>query len=282
VSRAASAAVWLGLAGVVVETGKVREGRVRVEVLPHGEVEFIQQPVARRVQKDPAQPQQTDELSVAPLQLQEEAEVSKFSAATQDSTEPFFMGSWNGQSNNWYGDVGISFVPLKNFTIVALGRHHHEQAGTKKTVAVTLWSVETQMALAIASVGPDSFLEGHYRFEPIEAPGVTVTEGREYRLTQACTPQMADKWFDGVISHGELAANAATGSARFIGGVNMSGFGYPANTDGQLRRAGMVNFKMMSDPVKLVQDSGSCLSTTILVAALSAALSMTTPAAIMF
>lgn len=165
-------------------------------------------------------------------------------AASQDGAFPYFVGSWNGFRNNWYGDVGIAFVPQRDFHITSLGRHHHNVTGLKQTAPVTLWSVETQMPLAIVNIGPDSTLEGHYHWAPVDEPGVQVKQGREYRLTQACTPNMADTWFDQTLSFEDVEANTATGHARFIGAVNLSGFGYPVNVNGQFRRAGMVNFKM--------------------------------------
>lgn len=188
-----------------------------------------------------------DTKATAQLQLRE-------GAASQDGSMPYFVGSWNGHRNNWYGDVGVSFVPQKDFTIVSLGRHHHNETGLVQTAPVTLWSVETKLPLAIVNIGPRSFLEGHYHWEPIDSPGVTVSQGREYRLTQACTPNMADKWFDQVVSFEEVEANAATGFARFVGAVNMSGYGYPEYTNGQFRRPGMVNFKMKPPPVQVVEN----------------------------
>jgi|Transcript_6948 hypothetical protein len=174
-------------------------------------------------------------------------------AASQDGAQPFFVGSWNGHRNNWYGDVGISFVPQVDFTIVSLGRHYHNETHITETVPVTLWSVETKTALAIVNVGPQSFKEGHYVWEPVEAPGVPVSQGREYRLTQACTPGMRDKWFDETLPYDDIVSNAATGFARFKGGVNFSGFGYPVSENGQFRRAGMVNFKMAKPPTHIIE-----------------------------
>lgn len=187
----------------------------------------------------------------------EPMELLRAGAASQDGAMPYFVGSWNGDRNNWYGDVGVSFVPQKDFTVVSLGRHRHNETGLVHNVPVTLWSVETKAPLAIVNIGPDSFREGHYHWEPVDAPGVTLSQGREYRLTQACTPNMADKWFDQTISYQEIEANAATGFARFVGGVNQSGFGFPEHTNGQFRRAGMVNFKMKPPPVHTPQDGGA-------------------------
>lgn len=188
--------------------------------------------------------------------------------ASQDGAMPFFVGSWNGKRNNWYGDVGVSFVPQKDFTIVSLGRHHHNETGLQQTTTVTLWSTDTKEALAIVNIGPGAFLEGHYRWEPVDAPGVVVSQGREYRLTQACTPNMVDKWYDSAASFEEIEANAATGYARFVGGVNQSGFGYPVNTNGQFRRPGIVNFKMKPPPTKSIQGAArhsSSFQTAVLV-----------------
>lgn len=172
------------------------------------------------------------------------ARENQHQAASQDGSMPFFVGSWSGYRNNWYGDVGIAFTAERDFTVVSLGRHVHNETGLRQNVPVTLWSVEEKIPLAIVFVGPKSVKEGHYRWAPVDAPGVPVKQGREYRITQECTPGMADKWFDRVVGWDEIEANSASGYARFIGGVNMSGFGYPENSNGQFRRAGMVNFKM--------------------------------------
>lgn len=169
----------------------------------------------------------------------------------EDGSFPYFVGSWSGQRNNWYGDVGYAFVPQKDFTILSLGRHHHNSTGLTMTVPVTLWSVEDKAPLAICNVGHSSPKEGHYRWEPVDPPGVAVKAGREYRITQQCTPMMQDKWYDLQVSELEINAMAATGFARFIGGVNQSGPGYPENVDGQFRRPGMVNFKMKEEPIVL-------------------------------
>lgn len=192
----------------------------------------------------------------APSQVQPAVTQMMFreNAASQDGAQPFFVGSWNGHRNNWYGDVGISFIPQVDFTIVSLGRHYHNETHITETVPVTLWSVETKTSLAIVNVGPDSFKEGHYVWEPVEAPGVALSQGREYRLTQACTPGMRDKWFDATLNFDEIVSNAATGFARFKGGVNQSGYGYPVNENGQFRRAGMVNFKMAKPPTHILKD----------------------------
>lgn len=161
----------------------------------------------------------------------------------QDGAQPFFSGSWNGNRNNWYGDVGVAFVPHTDFKIVALGRHRHNETGIQEEVPVTLWSTATEAPLAILIVGAGSYQEGHYHWEPIDAPGVHVHAGREYRLTQGCTPGMRDTWFDNAIPYEEVMAKVATGVATFVGGVNQSGFGYPVHKNGQFRRPGMVNFK---------------------------------------
>jgi len=178
-------------------------------------------------------------------------EETSASSVSQDGSFPYFVGSWSGQRNNWYGDVGYAFVPQKDFTILSLGRHHHNSTGLTMTVPVTLWSVEDKAPLAICNVGHSSPKEGHYRWEPVDPPGVAVKAGREYRITQQCTPMMEDKWYDLQVSELEIESMAATGLARFIGGVNQSGPGYPENADGQFRRPGMVNFKLKEEPMVL-------------------------------
>jgi hypothetical protein len=188
------------------------------------------------------------------------------SAASQDGAFPYFAGHWNGHRNNWYGDVGIGFVPQKDFTIVSLGRHNNSDFPLQENVPVTLWSVQTGEALAIVEIGPNSYSEGHYLWEPVEAPGVAVSQGKEYRLTQACQPGMKDKWFDMTVPYHELQRLSATSYARFVGAVNQSGFGFPTNSDGQFRRAGMVNFKLGKPPVREIENGSHRCSTLLAVA----------------
>jgi len=249
--QALAAVLCIGLPRVQAAAVNAGSGTLEVEI--GAKLLSVQKP-----QKAEAQKPQKAFVAVTRREEVKDEEVQmslREGAASQDGAFPFFVGSWNGKRNNWYGDVGVSFVPQKDFTIVSLGRHHHNETGLIQTAPVTLWSVETKMPLAIVNIGPHSFLEGHYHWEPVDAPGVTVSQGREYRLTQACTPNMADKWFDRVVSFEEVESNAATGFARFVGGVNMSGFGYPENTNGQFRRPGMVNFKMRPPPVHIIENS---------------------------
>lgn len=177
--------------------------------------------------------------------------------------QPFFAGSWDGDRKDWNGDVGIGFRALKDFRIVALGRHIPDGARRlQDAVSVTLWSVETKKALAVVQVGPDSFVEGKYSWVPVIAPGVVVTKGTEYRLTQECFLDMNDTWYDGTVDERDLPAKAATEYVIFEGGVNTSGFGYPVNENPgyiegkimKLRRPGIVNFKMQFLPVSLDDD----------------------------
>jgi len=152
----------------------------------------------------------------------------------------FFTGSWNGNRNNWNGEVGVDFLANQAFTITHLGRHA-DGGSLSASVLVTLWSTATQSALAEVQVGPESVFEGDYAFTELASP-ITIEAGQEYRMSQQCTSGMADSWYD---ASSFAATQAQTAAATFIGGVYRRGNGYPLNNDGANRRPGMINFKML-------------------------------------
>lgn len=162
--------------------------------------------------------------------------------AGSDAAVPLFVGRWPGTRNDWAGDVGISFTLKASGVIAAVGRHISDGAHLAETVAVTLWSTDTMKALASVQVGPSSAVEGHYAFEVLDPP-VAVHSGQEYRLSQRCTSNMRDRWFDGKATPEEVTARCASQYAEFLGGVCRNEPGYPKRDDGAYRRAGMVNFK---------------------------------------
>lgn len=151
--------------------------------------------------------------------------------------------------NDWVGDVGISFVPRTAIILVALGRQLHNSAQCREAAIVTLWSADAQVALASATVGPQSPVEVGYAFAPLVAD-VILESGKEYRLSQQCTRGMADHWFDGAAPATELTQSLTTRYVTFGGSVYAEGFGFPDKVDddplipSQCRRAGMLNFKM--------------------------------------
>lgn len=149
----------------------------------------------------------------------------------------FFTGSWNGNRNNWNGEVGVDFRANKGLTITHLGRHTYNGA-LAESIVVTLWSTSTQEALATIQVGPESEIEGTYGWAELASP-VYLTDGEEYRLSQQCHSGMPDRWFDA----SSFAESQAESVATFIGGVYRGGNGYPENNDGANRRPGMLNFK---------------------------------------
>jgi len=156
-----------------------------------------------------------------------------------DEQSPYFTGDWAGARNDFTGEVGVNFRAVADFTITQLGRHVNADSLTEAKL-VTLWSATSRSALAQVVVGPDSNVEGNYAFTALQAP-VTVSSGEEYRISQQCTRGMQDRWFDG---RAPDAGDAMSDFATFIGGVYNVGFGYPKNSDGAGRRAGLVNFKV--------------------------------------
>jgi len=185
--------------------------------------------------------------SLPAVESHTEPPVSKLAACTE--AVPFFSGSWPGTRNDWNGDVGVSFVAKAKCRITALGRH--ADVALSEAVQVTLWTAETQEALAVADVGPGSQVEGGYAFEALGSE-VELQAGREYRLTQRCRGRMPDKWFDGRATAEEVTAQTALQFVKFVGGVCRNSFGFPSREDGEYRRAGIVNFKVMQDVLDIV------------------------------
>jgi len=162
----------------------------------------------------------------------------------------FFSTSWVGARNDWNGDVGIIIVIETACTITALGRHVYDTE-LSEIATVTLWHAATQKVAAVAHVGPCSEVEGHYAFDALDSP-VRAQAGEEYRLTLRCRGGMPDKWYDGKATAAEVAAHCAPGHVRFVGGVCRNNYGYPNREDGEFRRAGIVNFKILVEPVEML------------------------------
>jgi hypothetical protein len=158
--------------------------------------------------------------------------------ARADATisQPFFTGFWNGNRNNWNGDVGYDFRANDDISITHLGRALFNGA-LREYAMVSLWSTQSQALLASVSVGPSSRVDGNYAYEALPSP-VQLESGQEYRITQQCHNGMPDSWYDA----SEFALTQANSVATFIGGVYRSGNGYPLNNDGAYRRPGMLNF----------------------------------------
>lgn len=163
-----------------------------------------------------------------------------FCSRPAPATQPFFTGSWNGNRNNWNGEVGYSFSANRDFTLTHLGRHLYNGA-LAECILVSLWQTGNTAALATAPVCPTSTVEGDYAFEELSS-SVSLTSGTEYRLTQQCYNGMPDRWFD---SSTFAESQADSSAADFIGGCYQVGNGYPARDDGTNRRPGMVNFKFV-------------------------------------
>jgi hypothetical protein len=173
----------------------------------------------------------------------------------------FFSAHWRtgamgigGMRNDFAGEVGYRFVPRTPLVVNAVGRQINAGlAEQRPPVMVTLWSAETQEALAQVEVGPNSSAaEPGFAFGLL-AREVLLEAGKEYRLTQRCFANMPDYWFDGAITPAELSMWSATHCAEYMGSVFGIGDGYPnqVDTDGRIptmyRRAGMLNFRMRGE-----------------------------------
>mmetsp|Transcript_85400 Transcript_85400/g.236664 ORF Transcript_85400/g.236664 Transcript_85400/m.236664 type:complete len:192 (+) Transcript_85400:251-826(+) len=91
-------------------------------------------------------------------------------------------------------------------------------------------------------------MENNYAFEDLGECAVEAQAGVEYRLSLRCQGGMRDCWYDDSPEPEELELAAQRPSARcvrFLGGACRNGDGYPNREDGTLRRAGMVNFRLV-------------------------------------
>mmetsp|Transcript_127684 Transcript_127684/g.408720 ORF Transcript_127684/g.408720 Transcript_127684/m.408720 type:complete len:589 (-) Transcript_127684:83-1849(-) len=178
--------------------------------------------------------------------------------AGADEAEPFFEGPCLGElRNDWPGEVGVRFKVEQAFAVLSLGRFVAGAAAgqtLRQAVSVTLWGPAGHVAeakaaadagavLAAVDVGPASCLKDNYAFEMLGAQ-VVLEAGKEYRLTQKCSPGMTDPWLDGQATLEQATAKSNTKFASFLGGAyNLFG-GFPSFEDGDLCRFGMVNFEI--------------------------------------
>ncbi|CAE8583485.1 unnamed protein product, partial [Polarella glacialis] len=161
------------------------------------------------------------------------------------ASRPFFTGRWPGGRNDYGGEAGIRFVAAVSSEVTALGRL--AEPPLMEGSVVTLWQTDTQEPLATAEVGPKSRVEGNYAWEPL-TDELVLHAGKEYRLTQRCRANMPDRWCDARATAEEVAVGSWASLASFVGGVARNSAGFPNREDGDLRRAGMVNFKAMLRP----------------------------------
>ncbi|CAE8619905.1 unnamed protein product [Polarella glacialis] len=161
------------------------------------------------------------------------------------ASRPFFTGRWPGGRNDYGGEAGIRFVAAVSSEVTALGRL--AEPPLMEGTVVTLWQTDTQEPLATAEVGPKSRVEGNYAWEPL-TDELVLHAGKEYRLTQRCRANMPDRWCDARATAEEVAVGSWASLASFVGGVARNSAGFPNREDGDLRRAGMVNFKAMLRP----------------------------------
>lgn len=171
--------------------------------------------------------------------------------------KPFFNRAWQGDRNDWDGDVGMRFSAKKTFFINALGRSCVRSL--KETVTVTLWSSATRGALASVNVGPGSPRKGSYAYTKLKKP-IRLEVGSEYRISAQCHKGMT-MWPDHDISSSEIAKGSESDYATFYGSCYRSGFGYPHANDGHGRRPGMLNFLFVEAKMCTVPASIGCSTT---------------------
>jgi hypothetical protein len=162
----------------------------------------------------------------------------------------FFKGdAWpQGNRADQSAQIGFAFKTRVDFKISALGRRLNDGEVVQETT-ITLWGPHKEI-VARARVGPADLKEDGYVWKELEY-GVEIKENMEYRLTQECAENMADKWWDGFLhsTHIDVHRHTASDYAYIMHGVSSDeAFGFPEKKDGLGRRAGMLNFRIWTIP----------------------------------
>uniref|UniRef100_A0A7S1AFP9 Uncharacterized protein n=1 Tax=Noctiluca scintillans TaxID=2966 RepID=A0A7S1AFP9_NOCSC len=158
---------------------------------------------------------------------------------------PLFTNSWLGTlgqpCTNCDREIGFRFQAVRNFSIISLGRQVVDDIGD--TVQVSLWSCETRERLASVVVGPLSPRENDYAFESVK-DRVWIRCGKGYALSFRCRGTMMDKWYEDVAEKFEVRSHMTPELVENLEGWHCEGEGYPNVSNGLLKQAGMLNFKM--------------------------------------
>jgi hypothetical protein len=180
-------------------------------------------------------------------------------------------GAWDGTRNDLDAEVGFEFSPEKNMSITALGRqvsgsYTQMNAGGRnlfEAANVTLWYVlpkekklkvnQSLEALALASVlvGPEDQLPAlearlAYNLKDLPTP-IPVKAHEKYRITQTCSKDMKDKWFDGIAKATDVEYYSLIECVKILEGVHSDEPNkYPRHVDQMLQRAGMLNIRVES------------------------------------
>lgn len=210
----------------VISEGKASESRSRVSAESRGSTKKRRQPL-----RSPR--------ALPPAVLKEDP-----------ASRAFFCGHWPGKRNDYEGEAGFKILPEMDFEITALGRC--AEPPLMEAALVSVWDTKSQECLASALVGPTSRVDGFYAWEPLMEP-LLLKKGQEYRMSQRCRANMLDRWCDDYATKEELSGKSWAALASFIGGVcreksDCEFSSFPHLSDGQLRRAGIVNFKAILRP----------------------------------
>ncbi len=147
-----------------------------------------------------------------------------------------------GTRNDYDGNVGHSFTMKKSVFVTKLGRIPTDDGiGLRQSKSVKVWDNDSQTLIAEVEVGPfahySSTLSALY-YEDVEPFQLKV--GRSYTITQKCTIDMSDRWFNGGDKsnfNDDLIYNV---QGTFSSAFNPDGF--PTNIDGEGKTWSIVGF----------------------------------------
>jgi len=154
-----------------------------------------------------------------------------------------------GNRKDLSAQIGFSFVTHVDFKVSALGRRLNAGGNVMAETTLTLWGPHGDILVQVP-VAPTDIKEDGFIWKELEEP-VALKEWNEYRLTQECSQNMADPWWDGFLhtTHIHVHEQTASDYAEIRNGVSSDDeFGYPSNLDGLGRRAGMLNFRIWVIP----------------------------------
>jgi hypothetical protein len=174
-------------------------------------------------------------------------------AGLNNSNLPMFTwdagGAWDGDRNDLEGEYGFAFEPEKDLKIVGLARHatgYLDHPGLQQEAWVTLWDAVTEQVLHTMTVGPYDYKDmgGKYYFKYFGNP-LPLKAHRQYRITQTCHKGMKDVWFDDVAKEPDIELYGMTECVKIKNGVHSTTpRAFPDKIEEDLRRAGMLNFRM--------------------------------------
>jgi hypothetical protein len=159
---------------------------------------------------------------------------------------PYWLTTYQCNRNSFNGEAGIILGNEVNpIWVYALGRAVPAgQATLTDATVVKIWDEFTETILASVEVGPNSAIQNGYAMENLSS-ALYLPVG-DYRLSQNTWRGM-DPWPDQ--SHAPARGNDVSSALTFRGACYARRAGmYPRQTDGNTRRAGMLQLNFARTP----------------------------------